>query len=77
MSSKATGVDMSSKAMDRRLRRLSDLWEFAQSLKGAKWLGKVKDLETAASGQNAKGHGQDAEARATDMDVKDAYASTK
>ena len=55
MNSQTTGVDMSSAAMDRRLRRLSDLWEFGQSLKGAKWLGKVKDLEAAAPDRNVKG----------------------
>ncbi len=56
MNSRTTGVDMSSEAMDRRLRKLSDLWEFGQSLKGARWLGKVKDQE-AAAGQEAKGAG--------------------
>ncbi len=58
MNSKTTGVDMSSEAMDRRLRRLSSLWKFGQSLKDAKWLGKVKDLEAKASDQNAKGYGR-------------------
>ncbi len=50
---------MSSAAMDRRLRRLSGFWKFGHSLKDAKWLGKVKDLEAAASGQNTKDRGQD------------------
>ena len=45
MNDQTTGVDMSSEAMDRRLRRLSGLWKFGQSLKHAKDLGKVKDLE--------------------------------
>lgn len=55
MNDKKTGVDMSPEAIDRRMRTLSELWEFGQSLKGAKWLGKVKDLETAAAaGQTAR-----------------------
>ncbi len=49
---------MSSEAIDRRLRRLSDLWKFGQSLKRAKWLGKVKDLEAAASGQKTSDDGR-------------------
>ncbi len=63
MNSKTTGVDMSSEAMDRRLRRLSGLWKFGQSLKDARWLGRVKDLEAGASGEKVKDHGQDRRGR--------------
>jgi CHASE1-domain containing sensor protein len=57
MNRRTKGVDMSSEAMDRRLRRLSDLWEFGQSLRDAEWLGKVRDLE-AAAGEDAGLPGQ-------------------
>ncbi len=55
MNEETTGVDMSPEAIDRRMRTLSELWEFGQSLKGAKRLGRTRDLKTRASGQNAKG----------------------
>ncbi len=54
MNSETKGVDMSPEAIDRRMRRLSGLWEFGQSLKGAKRLGKARDLKAAATGKNAK-----------------------
>ncbi len=59
MNDKTTGVDMSPEAIDRRMRTLSELWEFGQSLKGVKRLGRTRDLKASASVQNAKGHGQD------------------
>ncbi len=61
MNDKKTGVDMSPEAIDRRMRTLSGLWKFGQSLKGAKRLGRTRDLKAAASGQNTKDHGQDRE----------------
>ena len=39
------GVDMSSEAIDRRFRTLSELYQFATTLKNVKWLGKTTDLE--------------------------------
>ncbi len=48
------GVDMSPEAIDRRLRTLSGLYQFATTLKSVKWLGKVKDLEAQRSGQKEK-----------------------
>ncbi len=58
MNSKTTGVDMSSEAIDRRLRRVSELWELGMRLKRAKRLGKVKDLEASASGYGQDPHEQ-------------------
>ena len=39
------GVDMSPEAIDRRLRTVSELYQFATTMKNIKWLGKAKDLE--------------------------------
>ncbi len=43
------GVDMSPEAIDRRLRDLSQLYDFARQVKGARWLGEVKDVEERRS----------------------------
>jgi hypothetical protein len=45
---------MSPEGIDRRLRTLSGLYQFATTLKTVKWLGKVKDLEAQRSDQKAK-----------------------
>jgi hypothetical protein len=45
---------MSPEAIDRRLRTLSGLYQFATTLKSVKWLGKVKDLEAQRSGRKSK-----------------------
>ncbi len=58
MNDESKGVDMSPEAIDRRMRTLSGLWEFGQSLKGARRLGRTRDLKAAASGQKVKDHGQ-------------------
>lgn len=42
-------VDMSPQAIDRRLRTLSELFEFAQSLKGVRWLGEMRELQAEAA----------------------------
>ncbi len=39
------GVDMSAEAIDRRLRTVSELYQFAITLKAFKRLGKARDLE--------------------------------
>ncbi len=44
------GVDMSPEAIDRRLRTVSELYQFATTVKHVKWLGKAKDLEVEAEG---------------------------
>ena len=49
MNDKTTGVDMSPEAIDRRMRTLSELWEFGQSLKA---MGDTHDVLT---GSNAEG----------------------
>ncbi len=59
MNDEKSGVDMSPEAIDRRMRTLSELWEFGQSLKGARRLGRTRDLKAGASLRNAKGDGQE------------------
>ena len=63
MNSETKGVDMSPEAIDRRMRTLSGLWDFGQSLKGAKRLGKTRDLKAEATGKNAKGGRKTQESR--------------
>lgn len=46
-------VDMSPQAIDRRLRPLSELFAFAQSLKGVRWLGEVRELQAEAVKEDA------------------------
>lgn len=53
------GVDMSPEAIDRRLRTVSELYQFATTVKNIKWLGKAKDLEARGSDQSTKGSDQD------------------
>lgn len=43
----SSGVDMSSDAIDRRLRELSTLFDLARTMRGARWLGSVDDLRAA------------------------------
>ena len=45
---------MSPEAIDRRLRTVSELYQFATTVKDIKWLGKAKDLERQRSGQSTK-----------------------
>ncbi len=45
------GVDMSPEGIDRRLRTVSELYQFATTVKQVKWLGKAKDLEAPSSGR--------------------------
>ena len=54
MNDQTTSVDMSPEAMDRRLRRLSGLWKLGQSLKHAKDLGAVKDLDAKGGAEKAR-----------------------
>ncbi len=51
MSKTETVVDMSPDAIARRLRTVSELFQFSLTLKNVKWLGKVKDLEAQRSAQ--------------------------
>jgi len=44
MSKAATVVDMSPEAIARRLRPISEFYDFTRTLKNVKWLGKAKDL---------------------------------
>ncbi len=46
------GVDMSAEAVDRRFRAMSELYQFATTVKDVKWLGKAKDLEARESVDN-------------------------
>ena len=46
-------VDMSPQAIDRRLRTLSELFEFAQSLKGVRWLGEVRELQAETAKEDS------------------------
>ena len=45
MEEKVAAVDMSSKAIDQRLRALSGLYKLGMSLKRAQPMGPVRDLE--------------------------------
>ncbi len=45
MSRTETAVDMNPDAIARRLWTISELYDFARTLKGVKWLGKAKDLQ--------------------------------
>jgi hypothetical protein len=49
MRNRSTAVDMSSEALDRRLRSLAGIYKLGISLKGAKWVGKVEDLKAKKS----------------------------
>ncbi len=44
MSKAETVVDMSPEAIARRLRTVSELYDFTRTLKNVEWLGKAKDL---------------------------------
>ncbi len=43
------GVDMSAEAIDRRFRAVSELYQFATTVKDVRWLGKAVDLEARRS----------------------------
>ena len=45
---------MSPEAIDRRLRTVSELYQFATTVKDVRWLGKAKDLEARRSDDDAR-----------------------
>ncbi len=49
------GIDMRPEAIDRRFRTLSELYQFATTVKDVKWLGKARDLDARRSGDD---HGE-------------------
>ncbi len=57
-------IDMSPAALDRRLRDLSELWEFGMTIKNAKRLGKVRDKEPHSTKASAGSRSPEPEAGA-------------
>ncbi len=50
------GVDMGPEAVDRRLRSVSELYQFATTLKDVRWLGRARDVEEHRPGQSRTHH---------------------